>query len=305
MITSFTGFSSIVAIIMAFITMLTSVYGSVSNSLENKQSNFPVQDFEEKADDCLRIMSFNVRCTNVGTATAASRHGIVAETIKKGHPDSVGVQEATPSWMEALKLRLGDEYAYVGVGRDDGDNNGEYSAIFYLKDKYEPQDSGTFWLSETPDKPSMGWDAACRRVCTWVVLKNKTTGETYVHLNSHFDHIGQTARSESVKMILAKASEYPDLPVVFTADMNVVEGSKNYQEITADGTLRDTKHLAPDTMDCCTYHDTKPEMHDGDVIDYVLINKHFDAKVYRVVTAGIDGKFVSDHYPIYADIVIK
>ena len=253
----------------------------------------------------MRIMSFNIRCTNVGKDSWEDRIGIVSQTIIESEADSVGVQEATPEWMAALNETIGDMYAYVGVGRDDGDNEGEYSAIFYLKGKYNVVDSGTFWLSETPDKVSFGWDAACRRVCTWVVLQNKETAEKYVHINSHFDHVGIAARKNSVDMIVNKAKEYTDLPVVFTADMNVKQGSDNYNQFIESGVLRDTKFATTNTMDYCTYHDTKPQSHKDDVIDYVMINEHFDAASYRVVTEGVDGRFVSDHYPIYADLIIK
>lgn len=262
-----------------------------------------IQDFEQKASpDTLRIMSFNVRCTNVGRESWEDRIDIVTGTMINSGADSIGVQEATPEWMETFSTTLKD-YAYVGVGRDDGKNAGEFSAIFYLKDKYNLVDSGTFWLSETPNEPSLGWDAGCNRVCTWAVLENKETKEKYVHLNSHFDHVGIKAREESVKMILAKADEYKDLPVVFTADMNVNEGSDNYVEFTK--VLNDTKYLAKDTMDYLTYHDTQPKFHEGNIIDYVMVNDYFDATSYKVVTAGIDERYVSDHFPVYADIVLK
>ncbi len=262
-----------------------------------------IQDFETKTnEDALRIMSFNIRCTNVGRDTWEDRIGIVTETIVKSGSDSVGVQEATPEWMQTLDKEL-EAYDYVGVGRDDGKNMGEFSAIFYLKDKYNLLDSGTFWLSETPDTPSLGWDAGCKRVCTWAVLENKTTGEKYVHVNSHFDHVGIKAREESVKMILTHIEQYKDLPVVFTADMNVKEGSDNYVAFTKE--LNDTKYLASDTMDYLTYHDTKPSKYEGEVIDYVMVNDNFDALSYKVVTAGIDERYVSDHFPVYADIIKK
>lgn len=293
--------SGIIAIIMSFFTMITSLFGIV----QNKPDNSVVQGFEAKEESAMRIMSFNIRCANVGKDTWEDRIGIVSQTILESEADSIGVQEATPEWMSTLKETVGEKYAYVGVGRDDGDNEGEYSAIFYRKDKYKAIDSGTFWLSETPDKVSFGWDAACRRVCTWVVLENIETGEKYVHLNSHFDHVGIAARKNSVDLIVNKAKEYADLPVVFTADMNVKQGSTNYNQFVDSGVLRDTKFIAPDTMDYCTYHDTKPENHADDVIDYVMINEHFDALSYKVVTEGVDGRFVSDHYPVYADVIIK
>lgn len=293
--------TSIGSIIMAFITMITSLFGFIGNKPDNKV----VQGFEPKEKAEMRIMSFNIRCTNVGNDSWEDRIGIVSQTMLDSEADSIGVQEATPEWMATLKETVGEKYAYVGVGRDDGDNEGEYSAIFYLKDKYDLEDSGTFWLSETPDKVSFGWDAACRRVCTWAVLVNKETGIKYAHLNSHFDHVGISARKNSVDLIVNKAKEFADIPVVFTADMNVVEGSDNYKQFVESGVLNDTKYLAPDTMNYCTYHDTKPEKHKDDVIDYVMINDNFGAVSYKVVTEGIDGRFVSDHYPVYADIIVK
>ncbi|MBR5441755.1 MAG: endonuclease/exonuclease/phosphatase family protein [Clostridia bacterium] len=295
------GLTAIMSIIMSFITMISSIFGII----QSKPDNSVVQGFEVKEENAMRIMSFNIRCGDVGNETWEDRIGIVSQTMLESEADSIGVQEATPEWMATLKETVGEKYAYVGVGRDDGDNEGEYSAVFYLKDKYEVVDSDTFWLSETPDKPSFGWDAACRRVCTWVQLKDKETGKQYVHMNTHFDHVGISARKNSVEMIIDKAKTFTDIPVVFTADMNVVQGSTNYKQFVDSGYFRDTKFDAPDSMNYCTYHDTKPEKHKGDVIDYVMINDGFDALSYKVVTEGIDGRFVSDHYPIYSDIVMK
>lgn len=295
------GLNGIVSIIMSFITMIASIFGII----QNKPDTSVVQGFEAKEENTMRIMSFNIRCTNVGSDSWEDRIGIVSQTMLESEADSIGVQEATPEWMDALEETVGDKYAYVGVGRDDGDDEGEYSAVFYLKDKYTVVDSGTFWLSETPDVPSRGWDAACNRVCTWVHLENKETGEQYVHMNSHFDHVGISARKNSVDMIIERAKQFTDIPVVFTADMNVVEGSDNYNQFVNSDYFVDTKYRAPDSMSYCTYHDTKPQLHKGDVIDYVMINDGFEALTYKVVTEGIDGRFVSDHYPIYADIVIK
>lgn len=294
-----------VAVVIAAVVL--ACYSSVKLSVHKGQSekNAPAQvvDFSEKADsDTIRIMSFNIRYGSLGVLTASDRYDMVAETIRKGRPDSVGVQEATPSWMDFLEDEFADEYAYVGVGRDNGDNLGEYSAVFYLKDKYKAVDSGTFWLSETPEKPSKSWDAACNRICTWVVLENIKTGEKYVHINSHFDHVSAEARKNSVGMILEKVGEYKDLPVVFTADMNIEEGTDAYITMTAGGTMKDTKYLAEDTMSYLTYHDMLPEEHEQSILDYVMINDKFDAEVYKVVTAGIDGMYVSDHFPVYADL---
>ena len=294
--------SGLGAMLMAFLTMISSIFGIIQNKPADKQV---IQGFEVKEESVMRVMSFNIRCANVGTDSWEDRIGIVSQTMLDSEADSIGVQEATPEWMATLKETVGDKYSYVGVGRDDGDNKGEYSSIFYLKDKYTAVESGTFWLSETPEKPSRGWDAACNRVCTWAVLQNKETGEKYVHINTHFDHIGISARKNSVDMIVEKAKEFTDIPVVFTADMNVKQDSENYNQFVNSGVLYDTKFSAPDTMNYCTYHDTKPNKHKDDVIDYVMINDKFSAVSYKVVTEGIDGRFVSDHYPVYADVVVK
>ena len=292
--------SKLFSLIMSFITMITSLVGVASRQDWPQQ----IQDFENKKNqDVVRVMSFNIRCLNVGKDTWEDRIGIVTETINKSGADSVGVQEATTEWMATLDKEL-TKYAWVGVGRDDGVNQGEFSSIFYLKEKYNLIDSGTFWLSETPEVPSLGWDAGCNRVCTWAVLENKSTGEQYVHINSHFDNVGTKAREESVKLILAHTEKYSNLPVVFTADMNVVEGSENYVQMTS-GCLKDTKYLTDDSMNYLTYHDTKPSRHKGDVIDYVMVNGNFNVLSYKVVTAGIDNRYVSDHFPVYADLEVK
>lgn len=253
----------------------------------------------------MKIMSFNIRCWNVGDEPWRERIDIVCRTILESGADSIGLQEATPEWMDELKAKIGHMYDYVGIGRDDGKNEGEYSPVFYLKDKYEVIDSGNFWLSETPDEVSFGWDAVCRRICSWARLKSKQSGKEYVHINTHFDHRGIEARRNSVDMIIAHAKTFTDVPAVFTADMNVVEGTENYNQFVNSGYFNDTKKLAPDTMHYCTYHDTKPEEHAEDVIDYIMINDGFEAEKYVVMIEGIDGRFVSDHYPIYAELKIK
>lgn len=258
-------------------------------------------DFLPKKDNIIRVMSFNIRCSGVGVQTAESRYTLVSETIFKGMPDSVGIQEATPEWMDYLKDALSDKYDYVGIPREE---DGEYSSIFYLKDKYSVKESGNFWLSETPEIESKGWDAACYRICTWAVLENKETKECYVHVNTHLDHIGILARRNGVELMLDKLREYSNIPAVFTADMNIEEGTENYLQFVNSGFMYDTKHQAENTVDCLTFHNIKPSVY-HDVIDYVMINDRFSADTYRVVTAGVNGKYVSDHFPVYADLYIK
>ena len=298
-----------VAAVVVLATVLTIVLipdtDKIYDELSEKAKPSVVADFEEKADGTIRVMTFNVRCFGLENLPRKAREYAVAETIRKGMPDSFGVQEATPTWMRYLKNQLKDSYDYVGGGRANGRNRGEYSAIFYLKDKYDVYDSGTFWLSETPEEPSVGWDASMKRICTWAILENKDTGAMYLHMNAHFDHKGTEAQKNSVDMILEMAENYKYLPVVFTADMNINEGTEAYNTMASSNVLWDTKYVAPDTMDYLTFHDTKPAENEDRILDYVMINGLFGVTTYRVVTAGIDGKFVSDHYPVYADLIFN
>lgn len=294
---------AVVAIILV-IGIIVGVTNFISSYGQSPVPDDKVYGFTEKPEDAIRVMSFNIRCTNVGLRSQDDRVPDVVATILKGMPDSFGVQEATPEWMETLTEEIGDKYAWVGVGRD-GENKGEFSAVFYLKDKYNVSESGTFWLSPTPEKPSKGWDAAFNRICTWALLENKETGEKYIHMNSHFDHVGQEARSNSLKMIIEKSKEYENIPAVFTADMNVAEGSDNYKEIADNSIFKDTKYTAENVYDYITYHDRFPEKHPESVIDYCFANEGFEAITYCVVTESPCEYYVSDHFPVYADLRIN
>ena len=300
-------FQTFVALIMSFVATFSTFIAGVGNTITGIADFFTkpsvIADFEEKNEDSIRIMSFNIRYGDLGNRTAEDRYEDVEKTIENGHPDSVGLQEATPEWMAYLTANL-EDYDYVGVGRDNGVDEGEFAAIFYLKDVYTVTDSGTFWLSETPDVPSIGWGADCYRICTWAILKNIETGAEYVHMNAHFDFANDEVRYNSINMIAEKAAEFAEYPVVYTADMNFNENSVYYNTLIEKGVLSDTKKSAEDTMDYLTYHDRKP-LFTQSILDYVMINDKFDANVYRVVTAGIGGRYVSDHFPVYADISFK
>ncbi len=247
-----------------------------------------------------RVMSANVLCWGDDDHSIYKRIPLVIKMIKEVAPDSFGVQEAHWLWIEALSKALPD-YDYVGVGRDDGKKEGEYSAVFYLKDKFTPSDSGYFWLSETPDVPSKGWDAACKRIATYVKLTDVSTGDSYVHINTHLDHVGVEARVNGVKMIQEKAASFNGTPVVVTGDFNVDQGSDCYQTMVS-ANMGDARLLAEETDDACTYHDFKPE-EGGYIIDFIFIDKAtIKANKFDVVDKLIDGQFYSDHYAIYSDI---
>lgn len=266
-----------------------------------EEGSFPRIEVGEQAEDSVRVMSFNLRCTDVNGVPAIRRYRLGAAQIIEAHPDSVGVQEATPMWMLYLRLHL-PEYSGVGLGRDGG-HKGEHCAIFYNKTKYDAIDHGMFWLSETPDEPSFGLDAACRRVCTWVILKDKATGKEYAHVNSHFDNAGQNARVMEAEMISSFIRErFAGIPVVFTADLNSRASEKAYKIMTEE--LEDTALIAESAETFGTFHDGRPQEY-AKTIDYVMCSPGATVADHRTVTAGINGRLVSDHFPIYSDIIFE
>ncbi|SHK53421.1 endonuclease/exonuclease/phosphatase family protein [Paramaledivibacter caminithermalis] len=225
--------------------------------------------------------------------------------ILKYKPDSLGIQEGDYGWMnehDGLPALL-EGYSYVGVGRDDGKTLGEYAAIFYLKEKYDIIDSGTFWISETPDTPSMGWDAVANRICTWAILKNKENGEVYTHFNTHLDHVGKQARTEGVKLLIDKISKC-QTPFVLTGDFNFMKDSKDYKTIIESDLLLDSKLVAEDTMSHGTINWFLPfNFKYLKPIDFCFVSKdHIKVYKYRVDNSyWADGHPVSDHYPIIVD----
>lgn len=259
---------------------------------------------EEKKDvlmeeGAVRIMSFNIRC-----AEYEERQELVPQLILEYAPDSVGVQECTYQWYKQLTGVL-TGYGFVGVGRDTGDVHfgcGELSGVLYRLDKYELLDSGTIWVSETPEKVSYGWDAACRRVCTWAVLRNLETGESYVHVNTHLDHQGEVARSKGVELVVEKVRSF-DLPVVLTGDFNFDQGADPYWKVL-DAGLLDTKFQTEDSMDGKTFHAYQGG-EEGLPIDFIFVNDQVGCIIRTRILRDIYGEqYPSDHYPIYADLYL-
>lgn len=248
----------------------------------------------------MRVMSFNLLCDGHGSRKWQRRTPRVVEAIRACCPDSFGVQEAHLGWMTALRTHL-PAYDSVGVGREDGADEGEFSAVFYLRDKYTLLDSGTFWLSETPETPSMGWDAAYRRICTWAKLQEKATGKVFIHFNTHLDHIGRAAQQKGAELVARKAEALGgDIPAVFTGDFNVTPDSAPCLAIKARGFV-DLRDIATQADTGETFHDFAPKK-PGLVIDYVFARGDVSAERFCVMRDMFDGDFPSDHYPVYADV---
>ena len=255
-------------------------------------------DYGAKAPeaDTVRIMSFNVRNGEHGRGKNAPQ--FIADYM----PDSVGLQECEGTWYMTLEAYLKDNYGIVGTGRLTGVKYiGEATAIMYRKDKYNLVDSDTIWLSETPDKVSIGWDAKHHRTCTWVILENKETGEKYAHINTHLDHMGPEARTNGLALVLDLAESF-DMPVVVTGDFNFPKSDPLYTQLIS-GNLADTQDIAEKTMDGKTYH-AYDGGEDGEPIDFICVNdKITDVKEYRIVREMYGDTYISDHYPIFADMV--
>ena len=245
----------------------------------------------------MKTMSYNILCWGKKGHEREKREPMVLEIIRKNNPDTLGVQEATPEWMAYLKANLTD-YGCVGVGRDDGDNKGEYSAVFYKKDKFVTLDGGNFWLSETPEKPGKGWDAACIRICSWVLLEEKESGKKFIHLNTHLDHIGVEARKEGMKLIFNKAESF-SAPTIVTGDFNFDEGSEFYEGLVS-GKLRDSKFAAEESDSGNTYNAFGE--YEGAVIDFIMVSPEISVKKYTVEKTKINNEYPSDHYPVVAEI---
>lgn len=254
----------------------------------------------------IRVMSYNLRYGDNGLLVeAVTRADPIIASIEEYAPDFIGVQEANEPWMQLLPERLVG-YQHIGVGRDDGMASGEFSAIFYREASWEVIDSGTFWLSDTPEVPSFGWGANHRRICTWGYFRHRITGEMIAHFNTHLDHESELARENGIALILDQLGRSP-YPALLTGDLNFPEGTELYEVIQASS-LSDTKALALDVSSHGTINFFLPNAGDlGLVIDFIFVQEAaFDVARYQVDTSRVfQGLPASDHYPVIADIALR
>ncbi len=250
----------------------------------------------------MKTMSFNILCYGTGIHVWRDRIPLVVQTIRTCDPDTFGVQEAHWEWMQELIAHFPD-YSYVGVGRGDGDKADEFAAIFYKNTLYEPVDQGNFWLSETPEQAgSQGWDAACIRICSWVRLRAKASGQEFVHMNTHLDHVGKVAMKKGAELICARASAFPaDLPVILTGDFNAEPDSEAIQAIR-NGGFYDVRNLVPAPDRAPTFHGFDPDPSTHILIDYVFVRGNVRAENMHVFRETINGNDPSDHYAVGAEL---
>lgn len=252
----------------------------------------------------LKVMSYNIRLgsANDGTNSWVYRCGATIEMLKDQKPDVFGVQEALKAQIDLLE-EFADNYDYVGVGRDDGKKDGEYMAIFWNKKAVKLMDWGTFWLSETPEEPSMGWDAACKRTATWALMKDKRTGKRFYFVNTHLDHVGVEARKNGLKLIVDRIAEInPEgYPMVLTGDFNMKPSAPELNGL--DACMKSARKFASQTDSHATFNNWG-KAKDDEIIDYIYYSGFSSCLEYQTITRKYDNrKFISDHYPITARLI--
>ena len=253
----------------------------------------------------LKIMSYNIRqgaCKD-GDNSWEFRRPATIEMLNDQVPDVFGTQEALGYQVQYIEENCTD-YDWVGVGRDDGVAAGEYMAIFWNKKTIKMLDWGTFWLSETPEAPSMGWDAKCMRTATWALLKDRKTGNKFYFVNTHLDHIGKEAQKNGLMLIVSRIDSInPDkYPMVLTGDFNV--RPDNPALIELNKLMASSRDVAPKTDRHNTFNgwsDAETEV----IIDYIYISGFSSCLEYQTITKQYDDiPYVSDHYPIIARVII-
>lgn len=256
----------------------------------------------------VKMMSYNIRLDvkSDGENWWEKRKDKVAGLMNYYEADFIGAQEVLHQQLVYLKDSL-HGYDYIGVGRDDGRQAGEYSCIFYKKDRYTLIRQSTFWLSPTPDTPSKGWDAALNRVCTYGLFKHKKTKKMLWVFNTHFDHIGKTARLESAKLIIKKIAELNthNYPVIVSGDFNSRPEDEPSQHMMMNmQNSRGISKLVYGAAD--TWNAFKFNERPNGCIDYIFVShyQYLYVSKFATLTDSYDMKYPSDHFPILATINI-
>ena len=250
----------------------------------------------------IKVMSYNIRYLNNkdGENHWDNRKHASINMIREELPTVFGTQEGVWEQMSYFVDNL-PEYGHIGIGQDDGKLEGEIMSIFYHKDKVELLDGGIFWLSETPDTPSIGWGASQHRSCTWTKMRDKKSGKEFFYLNTHLDHRSWPAREESVMLILARIKELTagsDIPVFITADWNAVSTHEIFAPM--QGVMLDAREVAPITDRRATYNAWKrgDENNENRIIDHIFFRNAEAEKFEVLMDKDYGWDLISDHYPV-------
>lgn len=269
-----------------------------------------VVDVQAQAE--INIMTFNIRYNNPGDSLNAwpYRKDKAVSQIIFHDAQIVGVQEALYGQINDLISGL-HKYKYVGVGRSDGKQKGEYSAILYDSMRFKVLESGTFWLAEKTDSVGLkGWDAAIERIVTWARFRDLQTKKTFYHFNTHFDHMGKVARRESAKLLLAKVAEISKGKAsVITGDFNaqpsdepivVIADKQRPDHLTDSKDVSQEPHYGPSG----TFNAFGPKEVNNQPIDYIFYNRGWKVLKHATLSQGWEGRFSSDHFPVMARMVL-
>lgn len=254
----------------------------------------------------LSVMSYNIKLDypKEGENSWTNRKPFFIAQLEFHEPDILGVQEAMPNQMKDMDSLLAD-YSFVGVGRDDGKDEGEYSAIFYKNDKFKVLESSTFWLSQTPEKVSMGWDAVCNRVCSYALFENTITNQKFWVFNTHFDHVGIEARKNSATLIIQKIKDIntQKYPVILSGDFNMEEDHESIQFIELH--LKDSKTIANTSFGPIgTFNNFEFDKPVTRRIDFIFVSPEIEVNKYAVLSDSWECKYPSDHLPVFVKLNI-
>lgn len=252
--------------------------------------------------DELKVISFNIRYNGWGDIDGenrwANRRDAVVRMIEEEQPAALGLQEALLDQLLYLDSCL-PQYRRVGVGRDDGREGGEFMAIYYDTARLELTGSDTWWLSDSAEVPSYGWDAACRRTVTRAAFRDRRSGRCFDYFNTHLDHVGQTARAESARMVAALVDGHCfDKPAIVGGDMNTTIDDTIFRSLYAVG-LQDARTLPDSTSHAITYNAFGKE--EGKTIDHFFV-RDIEVLRFRTLDGDYGVPYISDHYPIAIDV---
>ncbi|MBN2279126.1 MAG: endonuclease/exonuclease/phosphatase family protein [Candidatus Marinimicrobia bacterium] len=256
--------------------------------------------------DILNVMTFNIRYANPddGVNIWDNRKEMAARVFGEKSIDIAGLQEVLKHQLDDLAKPL-SEYQVYGIGRDDGQEAGEFCPIIFRKERFELLDKNTFWLSETPEKPgNLCWNTVCNRVCSWVKLKDKKSGEVLYFFNTHFSHVSDEARQKSADMVLTEIAKIADKErIILTGDFNLTMDSDAYQTIISHSEMKlyDASSVHTFSEYDHTFNgwgkvDPKP------VIDYVFVSAGLKIENYEIYKKEKEGVYISDHYPVIVKI---
>ena len=255
----------------------------------------------------LRVLCYNLRYItsgDQGERAWTARRDQAAELIQDDAADIVGIQEGLPQMMDDLADRL-DEYAVIGVGREDGVDQGEYAAILVKADRFRVQESGTFWLSDTPEIcNSCTWGNTVTRICTWAKLYDRETKQTFHFFNTHLDHASPEARQKGTELILSRiAQRKPEGPVILTGDFNAPETDPLHAAIKGAGLADVWRTANPDTPpeESGTFHEFTGVTSRAR-IDFVYATPDLKVIDAAIVRSSLNGNYPSDHFPVRATL---